>query len=369
MILNIKSQTELSGFYVVYNRTAINEVEGTHGISHLIEHIISHNFEDNIVEEFQNNGLSWNAYTSPTNIVFYLNGLDKYVSKYKKQFLHRLSYINISDKDFQIVKDSLLEEYTGIFNIQSSSHLLNLYRKLFNTYNSIGNKKDLENIKISDCIEYFNKYYKTPSKIINVSKNNDFEDEIKFNDFKNDYHVQYNITGNIYIEKYKTLLNKSSIIYFSTIVESDWAAAFFINYLLSNGLNSPLYKNIRKKSGMSYYIRCTLDRLSDYSGVNIISTETDDYKVYNLMDKLDETLDDYTSFLTEDKFNQVKNSILNKIDTVEINRHSNVETYIKPESWSIEKNINDITLDKVIEVYKKYYNSENFYKSIDKKEF
>jgi predicted Zn-dependent peptidase len=138
--------------------------------------------------------------------------------------------------------------------------------------------------------------------------------------------------------------------------------------LLSNGINSPLYKNVRKKSGLAYYIRCSIDRLSDYSGVNIISTETDDYKVDKLMATLDETLSDI-SFLNKSKFDQVKNSIINKIDTVDINRHSNVETYIKPETWAIEKNIHDITLDKVIETYLKYYRVDNFYKSVDKREF
>ena len=100
MILNIESQTELSGFYVVYNRTIINEKKGTYGISHLIEHLISHNFDDNLIEKFQNVGISWNAYTSPTNIVFYVSGLDKYISQYREEFLSRLISINISEFEF-----------------------------------------------------------------------------------------------------------------------------------------------------------------------------------------------------------------------------------------------------------------------------
>jgi len=368
MILNIESQTELSGFYVVYNRTVINEKEGIYGISHLIEHLMSHNFNDTLVEEFQNSGLAWNAYTSPTNIVFYLSGLDKYVTKYKYKFLNKLSKINIEQKDFELEKTVLLEEYTSIFNMQSPSHLLNLYRKKLNSYNSIGKKKDIEKITLDNCKEYFNIYYSKPSKIINVSKNNPFVSDIEFNDFKNDYYYNYTNGSNKDIDKHKSLLNKSSIIYLSPVIEDNWATVFFINYLLSNGISSPLYKNIRKKAGLAYYIRCTVDRLSDYSGINIISTETDDDKVDKLMLLLDETLSDL-SFLTKSKFDQVKNSIINKIDTVDINRHSNVETYIKPETWAIENNIHDITLDKVIETYKKYYNVDNFYKSVDKREF
>jgi predicted Zn-dependent peptidase len=368
MILNIESQTELSGFYVVFNRTVVNEKEGQYGISHLIEHLMSHNINDELLEEFQNTGMAWNAYTSPTNIVFYLSGLDKYVSRYKYEFLSRLSYINVNENEFDIEKTVLLEEYTSIFNMQNPSHLLNLYRKLFNSYNSIGRKKDIEGLTVETCENHFNKYYKSPSKIINVSKNNPFDKDIKLNGFDNDYYIKYNFNPKAEIDKHKNILNKSSVIYLSPVIEDDWPIVFFINYLLSNGINSPLYTNVRKKSGLAYYIRCSMDRLSDYSGVNIISTETDDHKVDRLISVIDDTLSNF-EYLNESRFEQVKNSIINKMDTVDINRHSNVETYIKPEKWAIEKNIYDITLEKVINTYKKYYNVNKFYKSVDKKEF
>lgn len=368
MVLNIDSQTELSGFYVVYNRTVINEKGGTRGISHFIEHLMSHNFNDDLVEEFQNAGLAWNAYTSPTNIVFYLSGLDKYVSRYKYEFLDRLSCIDIQEDEFILEKNVLLEEYTSIFNMQNPSHQLNLYRKLLNTYNSIGRKQDIENLTMDNCYNHFKNFYNKPSKIINVSKNDPFTKKIEFNNFENDYHMNYELDLDIDIDKHKNILNKSSIIYLSPIIKDDWDVVFFINYLLSNGINSPLYKNIRKKSGLAYYIRCNLDRLSDYSGINVISTETDDNKVQKLMTTLDETLSDL-SFLTKTKFEQVKNSIINKIDTVDINRHNNVETYIKPKTWAIEENIYNITYDKMMDTYMKYYNVNNYYKSVDKTEF
>jgi len=368
MILNVNSQTELSGFYIVYNGTIINEKEGKYGISHLIEHLMSHNINDDLVEEFQTNGLAWNAYTSATNIVFYLSGLDKYVSKYKYEFLDRLKDINLTQSEFKLEKSVLLEEYTSIFNMQSQSHLLNLYRKLFNSYNTIGRKRDIEQLTLENCKEHFHQFFDKPSKIINVSKNSPFEKDMIFNNLNNNYHVEYNINPNPEIDKHHSILNKSSVIYLSPIIKEDWPVVFFINYLLSNGINSPLYKNIRKKAGLAYYIRCNVDRLSDYSGVNVISTETDDDKVEKLMETMDRTLSDL-SFITKSKFDQVKRSIINKIDTVDINRHSNVETFIKPDDWAIERNIHNITYSKVVETYMKYYKIENFYKSIDKFEF
>jgi predicted Zn-dependent peptidase len=368
MILNVDSQTELSGFYVIYNGTVINEKSGIYGISHLIEHLMSHNINDELVEKFQDSGVAWNAYTSPTNIVFYLSGLDKHVSKYKYEFLDRLKYLNLTPNEFELEKTILLEEYTSIFNMQSTSHLLNLYRKLFDSYNPLGRKKDIERLTLDVCQTHFSTYFSKPSKIINVSKNSLFKSDIEFNNFNNHHHIKYDFNSNAEYDRHTSILNKSSVIYLSPIIESDWPVIFFINYLLSNGINSPLYKNIRKKSGLAYYIRCNLDRMSDYSGLNIISTETDDDKVERLMEAIDETLSDL-SFLTRAKFEQVKNSIINKIDTVDINRHSNVETYIKPDTWAIESNIHNISYNNVVETYMKYYKVENFYKSVDKLEF
>ena len=64
-----------------------------------------------------------------------------------------------------------------------------------NTYNSIGKKEDIHNLKIKDCIDYYKEYYKYPSKIINVSKNNEFDENIKFNDFDNNYHIKYDFNN------------------------------------------------------------------------------------------------------------------------------------------------------------------------------
>jgi hypothetical protein len=154
----------------------------------------------------------------------------------------------------------------------------------------------------------------------------------------------------------------------SPIIRDNWDSVFFINYILSNGIGSVLYKNIRKKNGLAYYIKCNIDRMSDFSGINVISIETEDNNVPYLIDNLDKTLKNKL-FLTKEKFENVKNSIINKIDTISINRYNNIDCYIKPEKWSIEKQIHRITLDDIIETYDKYFNVDYFIKSVDKEDF
>ena len=51
MIINLKSQTDLSGFYVVYEGSTNLEKSGWYGISHLMEHLMCKNF-DHLQEDF-----------------------------------------------------------------------------------------------------------------------------------------------------------------------------------------------------------------------------------------------------------------------------------------------------------------------------
>jgi hypothetical protein len=55
------------------------------------------------------------------------------------------------------------------FNDQTQTHSLNLSRKLLNDYDPIGLKSDLENLKVMDCLNFYELQYAKPTKIINVS--------------------------------------------------------------------------------------------------------------------------------------------------------------------------------------------------------
>ena len=61
MIINIKSQTELSGFYIVFNAGSNVETKGYYGVSHLSEHLLYHHLDD-LLDEFDTYGISNNAY-------------------------------------------------------------------------------------------------------------------------------------------------------------------------------------------------------------------------------------------------------------------------------------------------------------------
>src|ERR1035437_430173 len=177
MIINLKSKTALSGLYVVYNGSTNLEKPGWYGISHLMEHLLCKTF-DHLQEKFDQDGVDWNAYTSDNEIVFHLTGLDKKIKKWKYEFVELLGKFTITEEQLQNEKKIVLEEYMDAFNSQVESHFLNLSRKKLENYSPIGLRKDIENITLEDCKEFFELQFAKPTKIINVSKDSKFKEDM-----------------------------------------------------------------------------------------------------------------------------------------------------------------------------------------------
>ncbi len=367
MIINLKSQTDLSGFYVVYEGSTNLEKKGWYGISHLMEHLMCKNF-DHLQEDFDKDGIDWNAYTSGNEIVFYLTGLDEKVNKWKGEFMDLLGQFNVTKEQFENERNIVLEEYMDAFNDQTQTHMLNLSRKLFNDYDPIGLREDLEGLKFMDCLNYFELQYAKPTKIINVSKNKKYKNAgIEF--------AERQIVKNVTFGDHKTPLelnndfkDKTSLVMLSPIIEEDFAYVHFINAMLSLGLKSPLYQEIREKRGLVYYVHCYQSRMNQ-QGINTIATQTSNKNFNACVDSVKEVISNPKKHLTKDRFDLVKDYYKVRMKKDEILRYKNVNQWINPEGWSVYDIIDKVDFKKVKSVYDKYYDFDKFYISSDKKEF
>lgn len=367
MIINLKSQTDLSGFYVVYEGSTNLEKKGWYGISHLMEHLMCKNF-DHLQEDFDRDGIDWNAYTSSNEIVFYLTGLDEKVNKWKGEFMDLLSEFNVTKEQFENERNIVLEEYMDCFNDQTQSHQLNLSRKLFNDYDPIGLKEDLENLKFMDCLNFFELQYAKPSKIINVSKNKEYKNRLI--DFVERDIVKPISFGNhdVKLELNNDFKDKSSLVMLSPVIDEDFAYIHFINSMLSLGLKSPLYQEVREKKGLVYYIHCYQTRVNKQGLVNI-ATQTSNKNFNKVVDSIKGVFDNPNKFLTKERFDLVKDFYTVRRQKDEILRYKNVNQFINPEGWSVYDILDKVTLKKIKEVYEKYYQFDKFYISNDKTEF
>jgi len=380
--MNIKNEIELSSFYIIFNGSTMNEKPGWYGISHLMEHLVCKSFE-HLQDDFQRYGISWNAYTDNTEIVFHMSGLDEWVNKYKYEFLNSILSYEPTEEELENEKKIVLEEYKDSFNEQIYSHWLNLDRKLFNYYGPIGLRTDIENFTLNDCKNFLELTYKKPSKIINVSKYNDFNQPIdlktpieyepfKFvnNEFfyiKNDDDIVPD--NKIPLELINDFKSKESIINVSEIITEDFPYIDFTCSMLGDGLNSPLYQEIRENNGLSYYIGCYNKKLNNNSSVINIYTETSPENVEKVQQLIYHVLSNKEKYLTQDRFDIIKDNYIVKIKKNNILVHDRLNKYINPDKWNIENIIYDITLDDVYNIIDKYFNFEKYYKSIYNKEF
>lgn len=367
MIKNLKSQTDLSGLYIIYNGSTLLEKPGWYGISHLLEHLVCKSFDD-LNDDFDRDGISWNAYTETNLINFHFTGLEENLKKYRNKIFDRIFSFDVTKEQFETERNIVLSEYEDYFNDQAYAHAMNLNRKLFNDFDPIGLREDLENMKFMDAIEFFELQYLKPSMVINVSKDFVLNDiPVEFNNVKierklklNDYKVDLELNNDF--------KDKSSMIFLAPIVESDHAEVNLITKMLSMGLQSPLYKEIREKMGLVYYIQCYQSRFNQQATLNI-STLTNNRNVNKLIDGVNRVLDDRKLTLNKDRLDVVKKSLKNRYKKQEILRFQNIDKYIIPENFQIESILDTITLDQLDKVWDKYFQFDKFRISNDKKEF
>jgi predicted Zn-dependent peptidase len=368
MVINLKSETDLSGFYIVYEGSVNIEESGVYGISHLMEHLLCKTFE-HLQDEFETYGIDWNAYTSGNEIVFHFTGLDDNLKGYRKELVELISNFTITKEQFKNEKKIVIEEYKDTFNDQATAHYLNLDRKLFGLYDPIGLKSDLEKLTYLDCINFFEKQFMNPTKVINVSKNSDFKFDVDFNDAPEGRDYEFLENNDVDLELGNDFKNKSSVICLSPFIEDDFQYVHFINYMLSSGLNSPIYKEVREKRQLVYSISCSMRRLNK-KGINYISTVTANDNAPKVIETLDMIFKNRDKYLTKDRFDIIKESLKVNLAKQEINRFSSVGRWISPEDYSMTPEfIDKVKFEKCKEVFDKYFNFDDYYKSIDKEEF
>lgn len=367
MIINLKSQNELSSFYIIWDGSTNLEKKGIFGIAHLCEHLQT-KMIDHLQEDFDRDGIEWNLWTSSNEICMYIQGLDEKVNKWKHIIVDLIFQFKITKEDFENERKIVLEEYLDSTNQQTEVHQINLERKLFNDYGPIGLKEDLENMKFLDIINFWELQYSKPTKIINVSKNNPYKN--KTLDFAERTIVKNLEYGNhkVPFELGNEFKDKSSLIMLSPIIEEDFAYVHFINAMLSLGLKSPLYQEIRERRGLVYYVHCYQSRVNQ-QGLNTIATQTSNKNFNAVVDAVKLVLDNPKKYLTKDRFNLVKDYYKVRMQKDEILRYKNVNQWINPAGWSVYDILDDVKFKKVKEVYDKYYQFDNFYISNDKTEF
>lgn len=374
MIVNLKSQNDLSGLYFVYYGSCNLERPGLYGSSHALEHLQCQSFE-HLTDDLDNNGIEWNAYTSSNEIVFYFTGLEENLAKFRPKLMKLMSEYKISEERFNNEMKIILQEALDTYNDQQSAHYLNLARRLHNHYNAIGPISDIQKMTYADILEQHEKQYSKVDKIINVSKtfelkttrmkfrkSDDFQKFTSFSD-PNKYDLKPN--NKVKLDKLNDFSGKISVIYHAPLVEEKDAQMIqYIDAMLCMGLNSPLYQEIREKKQICYSLQMELERLGN-KGFHTFSTITTKKNLKTLNETLKEVLDNPEKYLTKNRFNLINNLLKINIKKRDINRYKNVNDHIKPKMWDVYEIVDKITYKDMLDVYYKLISFDKFKCSLD----
>ena len=301
---NIQSNVEGFGsLNIFYNAGGKIESEKYRGISHLAEHLISKVIEP-IEEQLDAHGINQNAITSENFVLFYFNGLNENIKKFEEKLLGVLSY-SPTEIEFEKEKQIVLREYDNTFS-EKRSLMLNILRKYFNAYSAIGYKEDIQNISYKDYIDFQNKYFKNPAYILRVGDTDlvDFYSGLIYeNSTETDYKEE--------IRNIEPECNTSS----KNIFYVDWMSTSLDNkdltlveFYLSYGLMSPLYKELRDKLGLVYYVQADSMKIGSRRLFNIMY-ESDAKSEKVIRKAIKNIIKDVSTNVSESRFQNMKKTI------------------------------------------------------------
>lgn len=360
MIVNLKSETDLSGFYFIYRGSTSFERKGWYGIAHASEHLFCKNFDD-LQDQLQENGISWNAYTSYGVIVYYFTGLESYLAPFRDMLVERLAGFKVTPEDVEKEKKIVLEEYLDSFTDQAHMFFLNYMRRKYGSYSPIGLKEDIENFTYQDFLDFYDVQYKNPDLLINVSKTFEYtNDAMQFTDRTSVLKSEWLPDPNAPLEGIiDSEFTKSNVMLEQIVNGNDLAAVGIINAMLGEGLNSPLYQEVREKKGLVYFIRCSMYKVGNMPLLSI-STLTSNENVEEVVDTIAGVLSDPTQHMTAARLETIRKRMDISRQKMMINRYNSIDDFIDPEVRLVQELSQTVTLEQLMTVYNKYYAIDKF---------
>ena len=355
-----KNKIKMSGLYLIFNTGAMYEENGKFGTFHLMEHLICKTFDD-LRDEFTKRGITYNAYTSSEMVVVWFTGLTKQLSTVlKEDLIKRITLCGnlITEESFLKEKMVVLQEYEDSFTDPMGGHYLNLIRSRFNYYLPIGKKSDIESFSYDDMKKTFNEFFTKPSMIIEIGGE---KSDLSFVEFdkkpRTKRSLKYKEYNKVEISQVPCV-EGMNFMYFvprTSISKKDYANLYIAKLMLSKGLNSPLYQELREKRGLVYGIYAMLEPCVNDS-IFTICFQTITPNVEEAKIAYEETINNIDNVLTLDRFNDIIEMLRNKFEEEDIFIHEAVWKFIKglPSSQVNSKTLEKIKFEEVVETAKKY---------------
>ena len=360
-VINEINPLAMSGVYVIYgNAGGIYEKDGEYGTSHLMEHMVCHNYDD-LRDTFQENGIRANAYTTCDTVVFHITGLTSRVEPLAKEFVARITggvSDHITEEMFENEKKTVLQEYGDTFADPVSCGMLNGIRKIFGGYAAIGRRQDIENFSFDDFRRVYDEKFRRPNLVVYVGPTGINFTGVECADRAGEILCPpvYSENRSIELEQ-NPVVDRTFITCFSKLVctREDSMALRIACRMLSSGLNSPLYQEIREKRGLSYFSIGDMERMGP-AVIPMFCAATDREKLAELIGVYDMVFGDLDRYLTEERFSLCLNFAKITREENHVLRYENYDDLVvKALGYALDDDeLDTLTLDRVKEVANRY---------------
>lgn len=355
-----KNNLKMSGLYIVYNAGSIYEDSDKNGTMHLMEHLICKSFDD-MQDELTKRNVTYNAYTSDEIVLVHFTGLHTELnSELKTRIVNRLiNGVFVSEDDFNKEKDIVLQEYYDFFNDIMCAKIANKLRRAYNSYSIIGSADDIKNFTYESALSIFNTYFKNPSNIIEVGRESTDFSFVEYNNIEYNSkpfkYGKYNTIDEIVPESETGSVVMSLIT--KPIAKKDYPYISILVNILSDGLNSPLYQELREKRGLVYAILPYCIKAIN-QGLVIYVAMTSKENALEVSDIMETVLKNMDKFITKERFDDVISNMSIQMDINKIFQYKEPKSLsygLIPTTFKSKKQLKSITLEKILEIGKKYF--------------
>ena len=352
------NNTKCTSIIIDFNVGSMWENEKEKGIAHLVEHLIfkdtGRHSSQELLKKLEINGADINACTSFEFTRFYFTVGNDSFSKTLDLFIEMLMYKNIPEYEFQKEKSTVIQELKMGLDSPDAQVYFNWMKNTFNVDDIVGFEKVLKNITLKDVYRWINKYYIANN--IAISINSGFSKnktkkllEKSFINFNRYFNEERYELENIKIAKERAInnlfhkygqtnfklkkQNQQNHIIVSYLVDihdkNDLIKLEALRKILSNGLTSVLFREIREKYGYCYTIKAFTETLLDKDfrnvtgyNLNIVTNCMPNY-VNDCIKQIKKIMNNIQDLITEEDLIKIKNKHKNNqkklIDIAELN--------------------------------------------------
>lgn len=273
------------------NAGSRDETVHNRGIAHFLEHMLFKGTKNRTKIEIANYleslGGSINAFTSKEYTCIYARCLEEYLEQSIDLISDLLLHSTFPDDEFQKEKEVVIDEINDIQDTPSDL-IFDLFYETIYPDNSLGHpivgyKEEVIDFQKETCTSFISEHYQPERIIISVSGHIDHQKLLRvvekyfsYDDLPQLYSAR-KLQSPSPIKKYRHIYTKNanhqSHVCIGTLTfpytDKDRYKLLTLNAILSGGMSSRLFQNIREKYGISYDIGSFADFFHDTGCIGI----------------------------------------------------------------------------------------------------